>query len=150
MKTQIDQANGVTTVMRTFKSNSTTTESGEVYQTNAKVFNASAFTAVNLLITMYACQLGTGADATNSPILHLETTMQNDQDEGAPLWISLATVNLYSTFTGSSSSSKPVKDVNLSTGLLGYLRWRIEVPSRTQTQDVDLALTFQITGYGIS
>lgn len=43
-----------------------------------------------------------------------------------------------------------MKDVNLSTGLLGYLRWRIEVPSRTQTQDVDLALTFQITGYGIS
>lgn len=141
MKTSVDQTGGVVTQFQSVGAGVATT----VRQPAEKVLDVSAFEALYLALCIYSFDLGTGVNSGNSPLLILETAMQNDDPEN-PVWVQLASVNLYDSFD--TANWNAVVGISITSGALSYLRWRLSIPSRGAAFQVNLV--FQITGYGRS
>lgn len=141
MKTSVDQTGGVVTQSQSVGAGVAAT----LWQPAEKVLAVESVEALDLALCIYSFDLGTGVNSGNSPLLILETAMQNDDPEN-PVWVELASVNLYDSFD--TANWNAVVGVTITGGVLKYLRWRIAIPSRGAAFQVNLV--FQITGYGRS
>ena len=141
-RSYIDFGNGVISINASGHDDSA--EPTQVTPPLKSVVDVSEFGALDIEVRLLSAEM-TGTPTTEEVTLHFESSMQ-DTDEAFEYWAHFSDDHQGLDLVGIETPF--VFSFTQSTGVLRYVRWRVQIAGREMGPAIGLQMVFQIRGYG--